>query len=86
VYFNTGGASAPGFGQFVPNVMFADLSIVDARFFPGTFVGYGQITPALTAFSWDGLMPGRTHFFRLNGWGPSGWMPTQPLSFTTIAC
>jgi hypothetical protein len=86
VYFNTGGAASPGFGQFVPNVMYADISLFDARFIPGSFIGFGQISPALTSFYWDGLMPGRVHFFRLNGWSPGGWMPSQPISFTTISC
>jgi hypothetical protein len=86
VYFNTGGAVSPGPSQFIPNVMFADISLVDARFIPGTFIGYGELGWMVPSFAWDGLMPGRTHFFRLNGWGPAGWMPSQPLSFTTILC
>jgi hypothetical protein len=86
VFFNTGAAANPGFGQFTPSVMFADVSVLDARFIPGTFIGYGEIAPAIGSFWWDGLMPNRTHFFRLNGWGPGGWLPSQPLSFTTIAC
>jgi hypothetical protein len=73
-------------GVTVPSTVYADLSIVDSRFFPGTFIGYGQIVPAQQYLVWDGLLPGRTHFFRLNGFGPFGWMPSQPISFTTIAC
>ena len=87
MYFNwSTGAVSPGFSQYIPNVMFADLSVTDARFLPGSFVGYGQVAPAQQSFYWDGLMPGRVHFFRLNGYGSSGWMPSQPVSFATIAC
>lgn len=87
VYFNwTTGAASPSFGQFIPNAMYADLSIVNASFMPGTFIGYGQVTTAQSALTWDGLLPGRVHFFRLNGYGQVGWLPSQPVSFTTIAC
>jgi hypothetical protein len=86
VFFNTGGAVAPGPGQFVPNVMYADLSLTDARFIPGSFIGYGQVGMGAPNFSWDGLVPGRVHFFRLNGYGQTGWMPSQVVTFTTIAC
>ena len=80
------GAVSPGFGAFIPNVMYADLSVVDARFLPGNFIGYGQVLPSQSQLVWDDLLPGRVHFFRLNGYGASGWMPSQPVSFTTIAC
>lgn len=86
VYFNTGWGPNFGFGQFMPNVIFADVSLVDARFIPGSFIGYGELAPVTPSFWWDGMMPNRVHFFRLNGWGPAGWMPSAPLSFTTIAC
>src|SRR4029078_13503691 len=53
-----------------PSAVFADLSIVDASFIPGSFVGYGQVVPSQQQLMWDGLLPGRVHFFRLNGYGP----------------
>jgi hypothetical protein len=71
---------------FMPSAVYADLSIVDARFIPGSFVGYGQIVPSQSQLIWDGLLPGRLHFFRLNGFGQVGSMPSQPVNFTTIAC
>jgi hypothetical protein len=87
VSFNWSLANAgASLGQYLPNMMFADLSIVDTRFLPGTFVGFGEVSPAQQSLSWNGLLPGRLHFFRLNGYGSSGWMPSQPISFMTMAC
>jgi hypothetical protein len=73
-------------GATTPSAMYADLSIVDNRFMPGSFIGYGEVLPSQQQLMWNGLLPGRVHFFRLNGFGPYGWMPSQPISFTTIAC
>jgi hypothetical protein len=87
VFFNMDrGAVSPGFGQYIPNTVFADISLVSPTFVPGTFVNYGQVSPAQAGFWWEGLMPGRTHWFRLNGLGQFGWIPTQPVSFVTLAC
>jgi hypothetical protein len=84
VFFNWNFSSVtPGTS---PSAVYADLSVVDSRFVPGSFVGYGQVAPAQPQLIWDGLLPSRIHFFRLNGFGPIGWMPSQPISFTTIAC
>jgi hypothetical protein len=47
-----------------------DLSLSNNGFPEGTFIGSGPFAPQTSggsgAFSWSGILPGRTHFFRLN--------------------
>ncbi len=63
-----------------------DLSLVDNGFVPGTFVGYGQLDASMGSITWDGLMPGMTHFLRVNSLTPFGWQPSDTISFTTTSC
>lgn len=63
-----------------------DLSLVDNGFAAGTFVTAGPLPPTAGAFFWDGLLPGRTHFLRVNTFGPAGWRPSETFEFTTGIC
>jgi hypothetical protein len=63
-----------------------DLSLFNNGFAPGTFVGIGPLPPDRWAFVWDGLLPGRAHYLRVNTLTSNGWAPSQTLAFTTGAC
>jgi hypothetical protein len=63
-----------------------DLSLSNNGFAPGTFVGIGPLGSSQTSFSWDGILPGLTHFMRINTLTPYGWSVSQTLSFTTRDC
>jgi len=63
-----------------------DLSLSDNGFAAGTFATAGPLAATAGSFIWDGLLPGRTHFLRVNTLGPSGWEPSETLAFTTGVC
>jgi len=63
-----------------------DLSLTDNGFFPGTFVGFGQVDSSVGSITWDGLMPGLTHYLRVNSLTPFGWQPSDTIAFTTTSC
>ena len=63
-----------------------DLSLFDSGFASGTFVGVGPLTPETVWFEWDGLLPGRTHYIRLNTLTPTGWLASPTAAFTTGVC
>jgi hypothetical protein len=67
-------------------VQWLDLSLFNNNFAPGTFIGAGPLSPGQNVLFWDGLLPGRPHFIRVNTASPEGWTPTQTLSFTTPTC
>jgi hypothetical protein len=71
---------------FEQGPQWVDLSLSDNGFFPGTFVGYGNLDAGVGSINWDGLMPGRTHFLRVNSLTPYGWTPSDTISFTTRDC
>ncbi|MGB6836228.1 MAG: hypothetical protein WBF66_00810 [Dehalococcoidia bacterium] len=53
-----------------------DLSLFNNGFVPGTFVGVGPFGPQTTSFTWQGILPGLTHYYRLNVLYPDGWHPS----------
>ena len=63
-----------------------DLSLADNGFAPRTFVGVGPLSPVQDAFSWEGLLPGATHFVRVNTITPQGWVSGPAYAFTTRSC
>jgi hypothetical protein len=67
-------------------MQWADLSLADNGFLPGTFVSLGQMFPYQSNLTWDGLLPGRLHFLRVNTLSPYGWMPSDRIAFVTQPC
>ena len=63
-----------------------DLSVFNNGFAPGTVVGVGPLSPDAWAFVWDGLLPGVTHYVRVNTLTPWGWQPGATAAFTTGCC
>src|SRR6476619_5083464 len=63
-----------------------DLSLTNNGFAPGTFVGIGPLGSSQMSFTWDGILPGLTHFMRINTLTPYGWSVSQTLTFTTRDC
>ncbi len=60
-----------------------DLSLSDNGFAPGTFVGLGPRPADQSSQPWGGLIPGLTHFLRVNTNTQYGWQPSQTIAFTT---
>lgn len=67
-------------------VQWLDLSLSDNGFAPGTFISAGPLAAGSGFYLWDGLQPGKTHYWRVNTLLPSGWAPSQTGSFTTSVC
>ena len=63
-----------------------DLSLSNNGFAPGTFVGIGPLASGQTAFTWAGILPGLTHYLRINTLTPYGWSTSQTMAFTTVDC
>ncbi|OGY22100.1 MAG: hypothetical protein A2113_02735 [Candidatus Woykebacteria bacterium GWA1_44_8] len=63
-----------------------DISLFNNGFASGTFVGIGPFPAQTSSFTWDGLTPGKMHYFRVNTITPSGWQPTPVLPFMTGQC
>lgn len=60
-----------------------DLSLTNNNFVPGTFVGMGPLASNQTTVSWDGILPGLTHFLRINTLTGGGWSTSSTIAFTT---
>ena len=63
-----------------------DLSLADNGFAPDTFVSAGPLGSTQSSFSWPGLVPGATHYVRVNTLTPAGWQPSPTYSFVTGVC
>jgi hypothetical protein len=63
-----------------------DLSLANNGFVPGTFVNAGPLDGRESSFTWQGLLPGATHFIRLNTLTPQGWQPSPTYTFVTGVC
>ncbi len=60
-----------------------DLSLSNNGFGYGTFVGIGPVAPNANSQPWGGLLPGYTHYLRVNTLTQYGWYPSQTISFFT---
>jgi len=60
-----------------------DLSLSNNGYVFGTFVGIGPVAPSATSQPWGGLLPGYTHYLRVNTLTQYGWYPSQVISFYT---
>jgi hypothetical protein len=55
-----------------------DISLVDNGFAPGTFLGAGPLPPGQKSLTWAGILPGFTHYWRVNSLMPDGtWRPSE---------
>lgn len=57
-----------------------DLSLFDNGFAPNSFIG---LQANQNSMIWDGLLPGLTHYLRVNTLTNIGWVPSSTLAFTT---
>lgn len=62
-----------------------DLSLFHNGFLPDTFLGVGRVVFPGSTFTWDGILPGVRHFYRVNVFYPDGWATVASGSFTTMA-
>jgi hypothetical protein len=64
-----------------------DLSLFNNNWQWGTFLGAGPMPGSQNALRWDGLIPGVTHFVRVNQQLANGaWDPSGTFYFDTRAC
>lgn len=73
-------------GAFDGDSQWIDLSLFNNGFAGGTFVGVGPMPGFQEVLVWQGLLPGRTHYYRINTFAVGGWHPTDAYSFTTRLC
>jgi hypothetical protein len=62
---------------------YADLSLSNDNFAPGSFVGNGPMPFGQRMLTWDGLQPATWHYMRINTAAPDGWVPSQTIAFYT---
>lgn len=71
-----------------------DLSLFNNGFAPRTFIGAGPLPATFTSdeavpggFAWVGVLPGRTHYYRINTLYDDGrWRPFFRGSFLSLDC
>ncbi|MGD0115375.1 MAG: serine hydrolase [Dehalococcoidia bacterium] len=63
-----------------------DLSIYDNDFAGGTFLGKGPLPAGQSTYTWEGLPPGLTYYWRVNTQTPNGWVGTPTWSVSGIRC
>jgi len=63
-----------------------DLTPYNTGFAPGTFAGAGPLPSGQSSYTWDGLEPGMTYYWRVNTQAPDGWRTSPPWSFGTLSC
>lgn len=67
-------------------VQWLNLSLVNDGFGPGTHLSAGPLSPGVESFSWDGLLSGRTHYWRVNTLVEGQWQASRTQSLTTNRC
>ncbi len=63
-----------------------DVSIYDNNFAAGTFLSKGPLPVGQSTYTWDGLPPALTYYWRVNTQTPSGWVGTATQSVSAIRC
>lgn len=72
-----------------PEVVWIDLSLFNNNFTPGTFVNSGPYVPQefrRSDVQWDGILPQRTHYYRLNALIGGKWVELGRASFESLNC
>lgn len=72
--------------SFLAQQQWVDLSIFNNGFIRGTFIGTGPFPLATAAFTWYGLLPSTTHYWRVNTLVSGTWTPSAGYEFTTGRC
>ena len=68
------------------SVQWLDVSLFDTGFAPNTFVSAGPLAAGESAYTWDGLDPTATLYWRVNTLAKDGWHPSPVWSFGTLTC
>lgn len=58
-----------------------DLTLFDNGFAPFTFIGAGPLDASVNQITWNGLLPGRPHFWRINTVTSAGWITSSTGAF-----
>jgi hypothetical protein len=68
--------------------LWVDLSLFNNNFAHGTFLGAGPFAPTdqTQQFDWEGLVPARRHYYRLNALTADGWFEVGRGEFDTPDC
>ena len=65
------------------DVQWVDLSLLNNAFAGDSFVGFGPLAGNANSIQWNGLLPGRTHWWRVSAGVPgTGWVFSQTGAFT----
>lgn len=67
-------------------VQWADFSLFNNGFFPGTFAGIGPMPANQNTLTVDNMSPNTTYFVRVNTLTPGGWIASVTIAFTTGPC
>ncbi len=70
----------------VEGQQWADLSLFNNGFKPGTYIGLGPIAAGTEALVWDGLLERTVHIARINTLTSVGWQAGPDLRFETMSC
>ncbi len=63
------------------SVHWLDISLADNGFAPGTFISAGPFSGSQAGFTWQGLLPGAVHYWRVNALTANGWVPSATGTF-----
>lgn len=67
-------------------VQWLDISLFGNDFAAGTFSSWGPWPAETSTATWNGILPGRTHYFRINTASLAGWKTSKTVMFTTGTC
>jgi len=91
----TQACSADGSGSVVVTFAWPDtggrwsrlhLSLFNNGFLEGTFLEAGPFAPGTRDFSWEGILPGLAHFYRVEVWDAEGWRLHAQGAFVSAVC
>jgi hypothetical protein len=64
------------------SVQYLDLSLFDNNFQDGTYLSTGALPPTQNTFTWNGLLVGQAHFWRVSALTPAGWVSSPFADFS----
>jgi hypothetical protein len=72
-----------GWRTYGQGEQWADLSLRDNGFAPGTFLSLGPMGRDQSVLVWDGVMPATWHYLRINTLTGQGWQQSDTIVFLT---